>query len=88
MILAINKKEVCLNRDPKKQVKGDDELYPWYDLQFCFAAIWSMGEQYKSPPKGTKFDFYVITDPDNPRFEDRQKKLKILNIIMGRILVL
>ena len=47
-----------------------------------------MEEQYKSPPKSTRFVFYVIMDPDNPRFEDRQKKLKILNIIMGRILVI
>ena len=32
------------NGDPKKQIKGDDEPYPGYDLLFCFASIWSMGD--------------------------------------------
>ena len=40
---VIDKKEAFLNRDRKKQVKGDDELYLWYYLLLCFAAIWSMG---------------------------------------------
>ena len=42
-----------------------------------------MDEQYKSPPKGTIFDFYVIKDPDNPRFEEWQKKLKIIEYHHG-----
>ncbi len=95
----IDKKEACKNRDPKKQIKGEDEPYPGYDLLFCFAAIWSMGgiltekdgidfkrnfsdwfrqnfKQYKIPPKGTIFDYFVIMDPENPRFEEWTKKIE------------
>ena len=95
----IDKKEACRNRDPKKQIKGEDEPYPGYDLLFCFAAIWSMGgiltdkdgidfkrnfsdwfrqnfKQYKIPPKGTVFDYFVIMDPENPRFEEWTKKIE------------
>ena len=95
----IDKKEACRNRDPKKQIKGEDEPYPGYDLLFCFAAIWSMGgiltekdgidfkrnfsdwfrqnfKQYKIPPKGTVFDYFVVMDPENPRFEEWTKKIE------------
>ena len=95
----IDKKEACRNRDPKKQIKGEDEPYPGYDLLFCFAAIWSMGgiltekdgidfkrnfsdwfrqnfKQYKIPPKGTVFDYFVVMDPENPRFEEWTKKIQ------------
>lgn len=30
--------------------------------------------KYKIPPKGTVFDYYVIMDPENPRFEEWTKK--------------
>ena len=95
----IDKKEACRNRDPKKQIKGEDEPYPGYDLLFCFAAIWSMGgiltekdgidfkrnfsdwfrqnfKQYRIPPKGTVFDYFVVMDPENPRFEEWTKKIE------------
>ena len=95
----IDKKEACRNRDPKKQIKGEDEPYPGYDLLFCFAAIWSMGgiltekdgidfkrnfsdwfrqnfKQYRIPPKGTVFDYFVIMDPESPRFEEWTKKIE------------
>ena len=102
----IEKKDACLNKDPKKQIKGDDEPYPGYDLLFCFAAIWAMGailtdkdgvdyrrsfsdwfrqnfKQYKIPPKGTIFDYYVIMDPENPRFDEWTNKIEEIEFKPG-----
>ena len=62
--LNIDKKEAFLNRDRKKQVKGDDELYLWYYLLLCFTAIWSMGGILtdKNDIKGEEFLLLVHTN--------------------------
>ena len=103
----IEKKEACMNRDPKKQLKGDDEPYPGYELLFCFAAIWSMGailtdkdgvdyrrtfsdwfrqtyKNFKIPPKGSVFDYYVIMDAENPRFEEWTQKIPEIEFKPGQ----
>lgn len=33
-------------------------------------------KQFRIPPKGTVFDYYVIIDPENSRFEEWSKKIK------------